>query len=274
MSEKTVIALLYDFDKTLCTQDMQNYSFIPSLGMAPGDFWREANAFCAGNQMDGILTYMYMMVRKSQEKGVALTRESLRHSGRDISFFPGVTDWFDRITKFGELLGVEVSEAPKKAEEPKEQPRRGFGARRQAAAEPAKPAFETVNYTLRFTARPLAVVKTLNAFTASAHLMYVEDLSLVREKDMLGEMLGAGKKEAEAGGRRSRARRGRRNEEEQQAAEGEEQARKGLVTDPQIEAPFVVTLRVATIDFGTNGAPADAADADGKGKSDEKEEEE
>lgn len=173
-----------------------------------------------------------------------------------------------------ELLGVEVSEAPKKAEEPKEQPRRGFGARRQAAAEPAKPAFETVNYTLRFTARPLAVVKTLNAFAASAHLMYVEDLSLVREKDMLGEMLGAGKKEAEAGGRRSRARRGRRNEEEQQAAEGEEQARKGLVTDPQIEAPFVVTLRVATIDFGTNGAPADAADADGKGKSDEKEEEE
>ena len=108
MSEKTVIALLYDFDKTLCTQDMQNYSFIPSLGMAPGDFWREANSFCAENQMDGILSYMYMMVRKSREKGVPLTRETLRRCGRSISFFPGVIDWFDRITKFGELLGVEV----------------------------------------------------------------------------------------------------------------------------------------------------------------------
>ena len=108
MSEKTVIALLYDFDKTLCTQDMQNYSFIPSLGMAPGDFWREANGFGEEQQMDGILAYMYTMVRKSREKGVPLTRETLRHCGRNISFFPGVKDWFERITKFGELLGVEV----------------------------------------------------------------------------------------------------------------------------------------------------------------------
>lgn len=108
MADKTVIALLYDFDKTLCTQDMQNYSFIPSLGMAPGDFWREANGFGEENQMDGILAYMYTMVRKSKEKGVPLTRETLRHCGRNISLFPGVKDWFDRITKFGELLGVEV----------------------------------------------------------------------------------------------------------------------------------------------------------------------
>lgn len=176
-----------------------------------------------------------------------------------------------------EVQGVEVAAAPKAVEAPKAPPRRGFGARRQAAAEEAvKPAFEKMNYTLRFTARPLAVVKTLNAFAASAHLMYVENLSLVREKDMLAEMLGAGKKEAETGGRRSRGRRGRRTEEEQQPAEGEENARKGLVTDPLIEPPFIVTLKVATIDFGTNGASATAVESDAgdKSKSDEKEDEE
>ena len=27
-----IIALLYDFDHTLSTEDMQDYSFIPSLG--------------------------------------------------------------------------------------------------------------------------------------------------------------------------------------------------------------------------------------------------
>ena len=108
MQEKTVIALLYDFDKTLCTQDMQNYSFIPSLGMAPDDFWREANGFGEEHQMDGILAYLYTMVRKSREKGVPLTRESLRRCGKDISLFPGVTDWFDRITRFGDTLGVQV----------------------------------------------------------------------------------------------------------------------------------------------------------------------
>lgn len=108
MQEKTVIALLYDFDKTLCTQDMQNYSFIPSLGMATDDFWREANGFGEEHRMDGILAYLYTMVRKSKEKGVPLTRESLRRCGKDISLFPGVVDWFDRITRFGETLGVEV----------------------------------------------------------------------------------------------------------------------------------------------------------------------
>ncbi len=108
MEEKTVIALLYDFDKTLCTQDMQNYSFIPSLGMAPEDFWREANGFGSEHQMDGILAYLYTMVRKSKEKGVPLTRETLRNCGKSIALFPGVKDWFDRITKFGETLGVQV----------------------------------------------------------------------------------------------------------------------------------------------------------------------
>ena len=106
--QKTVVALLYDFDKTLCTQDMQNYSFIPSLGMSPHDFWEETNEFVEENQMDGILAYMYRMVRKSREKGVPLTRETLRHCGQDISFFPGVTDWFSRISRFGDLLGIEV----------------------------------------------------------------------------------------------------------------------------------------------------------------------
>lgn len=106
--QKTVVALLYDFDKTLCTQDMQNYSFIPSLGMSPHDFWEETNEFVEKNQMDGILAYMYRMVRKSREKGVPLTRETLRRCGQDISFFPGVTDWFSRISRFGDLLGIEV----------------------------------------------------------------------------------------------------------------------------------------------------------------------
>ena len=34
-----IAAFLYDFDKTLCTTDMQDYAFIPSLGMTPAEFW-------------------------------------------------------------------------------------------------------------------------------------------------------------------------------------------------------------------------------------------
>ena len=108
MDGKTIVALLYDFDKTLCTQDMQNYAFIPSLGMAPGDFWAEANDFGQEQKMDGILAYMYTMIRKCRELEVPLTRESLVRCGRSISFFPGVLDWFSRIDRFGALLGVQV----------------------------------------------------------------------------------------------------------------------------------------------------------------------
>ena len=36
------IAIVYDFDKTLCTKDMQEYSLIPSLGYSKAsDFWDE-----------------------------------------------------------------------------------------------------------------------------------------------------------------------------------------------------------------------------------------
>ena len=108
MEGNTIVALLYDFDKTLCTQDMQNYAFIPSLGMAPGDFWQQANSFGWQEKMDGILAYMYTMIRQCREKNIPLTRESLNHCGRSISFFPGVMDWFQRIDRFGSLLGVQV----------------------------------------------------------------------------------------------------------------------------------------------------------------------
>ena len=32
MNKTPIVAFLYDFDKTLCTTDMQDYAFIPSLG--------------------------------------------------------------------------------------------------------------------------------------------------------------------------------------------------------------------------------------------------
>ena len=105
---KPIVAILYDFDKTLCTQDMQNYGFIPSLGLAPSDFWHLANSFGWREKMDGILAYMYTMIQESRRRGVPFTRQSLKHQGRSIAFFPGVTDWFERINRFGERQGVSV----------------------------------------------------------------------------------------------------------------------------------------------------------------------
>lgn len=103
-----VVAFLYDFDKTLCTTDMQNYAFIPSLGMTPSEFWMEANGFGRRNRIDGILAYMYIMIQESERRNRPFTRQDLVEKGRDIRLFPGVREWFARINDFGAAQGVEV----------------------------------------------------------------------------------------------------------------------------------------------------------------------
>ena len=103
-----IIAFLYDFDKTLCTTDMQNYAFIPGLGMTPAEFWAEANGFGRRNRIDGILAYMYIMLREAERKKLPFTREDLVEKGRQIELFPGVESWFSRINAFGEAQGVRV----------------------------------------------------------------------------------------------------------------------------------------------------------------------
>ncbi len=108
-SKRPVIALMYDFDKTLCTKDMQEYSFIPNVRMTAQEFWHEANTLAAEKKMDGILAYMYVMLDKARSaKTVSIRRDSFVALGRDLEFYPGVESWFDRICAFGRSEGVEV----------------------------------------------------------------------------------------------------------------------------------------------------------------------
>ena len=108
MSERPIIALLYDFDKTLCTTDMEDYTFIPSLGYTPSQFWQKANTFGRENRMDGLLAYMYTMIEECRAQGMTLNRDFLVQCGKAIQLFPGVREWFGRINAFGDSLGVTV----------------------------------------------------------------------------------------------------------------------------------------------------------------------
>ena len=105
---KPIIALLYDFDKTLCTTDMEDYAFIPALGYTPAQFWSKANTFGRENRMDGLLAYMYTMMAECRAQGKVLKRDFLVQCGRSMELFPGVREWFARINAFGAGLGVEV----------------------------------------------------------------------------------------------------------------------------------------------------------------------
>ena len=108
MAGKPIVAIMYDFDKTLSTTDMQNYSFIPKLGMTPDEFWGATGEFSKKTGCEKILSYMYMMIAKSREKGIKLTKEFLRECGKDIEFHPGVETWFDRINDYAEERGIKM----------------------------------------------------------------------------------------------------------------------------------------------------------------------
>ena len=105
---KTVIALIYDFDKTLTFKDQQEYSFIPSIGMKPDEFWQEVDHLSNDNNMDRILAYMFLMIKQARKKDVPITREAFNSLGADVVLLPGVKTWFNRINEFGKKNGVTI----------------------------------------------------------------------------------------------------------------------------------------------------------------------
>ena len=108
MKKKPVVAIMYDFDKTLCTKDMQEYTFIPNLGMTATDFWTESGKISKGKKMDGILAYMYLMIDKARSAHIKIQREEFVKLGVDLELYNGVESWFERINQIGEDLGIKV----------------------------------------------------------------------------------------------------------------------------------------------------------------------
>lgn len=106
--KNNIVAIMYDFDKTLCTKDMQEYTFIPKLGMEASEFWGEVNKIRNNNGMDGVLAYMYLMLKKANELNTPIKESDLEKMGKDIELYPGVRDWFERINDYGKSLGLKV----------------------------------------------------------------------------------------------------------------------------------------------------------------------
>ncbi|WP_159648819.1 HAD family hydrolase [Erysipelothrix aquatica] len=105
--DRPVVAICYDFDKTLTPDDMQAQGFIQSIGYDVKDFWTEVNEMAKTFEMDTNLSYMYKMMEASRGKHI-FNRESLLDYGSKIELFPGVEQWFERIDQYGDLMGIDV----------------------------------------------------------------------------------------------------------------------------------------------------------------------
>lgn len=105
---KPIVAICYDFDKTLSPDDMQAQGFIQSVGYDIQAFWKKSNDLAAQNGMDQNLAYMYTMLQTSIGKRKPITKESLNDYGAEIQLFPGVEEWFSRIRDFGKKNDVDI----------------------------------------------------------------------------------------------------------------------------------------------------------------------
>jgi len=98
--DKKTIALVYDFDGTLSPRPMQEYAFLPKIGVDAAAFWAESNALARKAQADPLITYMHLMYQKAKARGVRIDRRDLVQQGRQVELFPGVEGWFDIIGNY------------------------------------------------------------------------------------------------------------------------------------------------------------------------------
>lgn len=105
--DRPVVAICYDFDKTLSPDDMQAQGFIQSVGYSVSDFWQESNGLAECNDMDQNLAYMFKML-DTAEGHLLFTKDTLLQYGAQVHLFPGVMDWFRRIREYGDTHGVIV----------------------------------------------------------------------------------------------------------------------------------------------------------------------
>ena len=104
----TKIAIMYDFDQTLCTRNMQEYPLLGELGIDAPDFWKNVQEEATSHNMDPILAYMYMLVTQARRHGRFLTRSMFERQGRDIEYFPGVEEYFSRMNAYAQSLDVQL----------------------------------------------------------------------------------------------------------------------------------------------------------------------
>ena len=102
------VAIMYDFDGTLAHGNIQEYNFIPALNMSSGEFWDEVHELKINNNMENVLAYMYLMLKKADEHNISVKKSAFEEYGKNISLYEGVETWFKRINEYGRRQGINI----------------------------------------------------------------------------------------------------------------------------------------------------------------------
>jgi len=105
---KPVVAICYDFDKTLSPDNMQAQGYLQAINYEnQNEFWKETIDLAVENEMDSTLAWMYLMLKGARGKEI-FRRQMLEDYGSRVKLYPGVQEWFGRIREYAESRGVIV----------------------------------------------------------------------------------------------------------------------------------------------------------------------
>jgi len=98
---KNIIALIYDFDKTLSPRAMQNYTVLPNLGVEKTNlFWNEVDKESHKENAESNLVWMRKIKELAEGGQKVITKEYFKKCGRNIEYFPGVKGFFSQINRY------------------------------------------------------------------------------------------------------------------------------------------------------------------------------
>ena len=102
------LAFMYDFDETLCNGEAQYFDLFNMLNLDSDTFWAENLDNCMLTNTDVVLGFLYKFMIITKRNNIKLTANFLREAGKNIEFFKGVEEWFDRINKYALDRGFEI----------------------------------------------------------------------------------------------------------------------------------------------------------------------
>lgn len=102
MPQNNIIAICYDFDKTLSPRNMQEDTIFKEYKIDADRFWREVSRVTKNEGYDGALCYLNKLIFDPAYQKKPLTEKRLATLARKVRYCPGVKSFFPRIHRFVE----------------------------------------------------------------------------------------------------------------------------------------------------------------------------
>ena len=98
------IAIIYDFDGTLTPKSMQEYTLLPKLGINSKMFWDKIVKEARETGGETMMIYMRQLLDYAKKRDIKISKNEFFKMGKDIKYYPGVSDWFKSIDKYVKKL--------------------------------------------------------------------------------------------------------------------------------------------------------------------------